>query len=158
MNREENIDKLEEELRQNHIHFVWTRGNAGGPARVVYVELLSNLLRIAAHSANIALKVLEEGESGWNDKRKTTEKSQLSLKDERIVAQQVEITGVLFSALARLSPDRRFLNGAGFIGDPKTGSFLLFGERGAWSWLFFRGYWMINVVLVAGTADDQDRY
>lgn len=63
MNREENIDKLEEELRQNHIHRL-NQGKCWPGSGVVYVELLSNLLRITAHSANIALKVLEEGETG----------------------------------------------------------------------------------------------
>lgn len=61
--REENIDKLEEELRQNHIHRL-NLGKCWPGSGVVYVELLSNLLRISAHSANIALKVLEEGETG----------------------------------------------------------------------------------------------
>ncbi len=61
--REENIDKLEEELRQNHIHRL-NLGKCWPGSGVIYVELLSNLLRIASHSANIALKVLEEGETG----------------------------------------------------------------------------------------------
>ncbi|MGE5606066.1 MAG: Na/Pi cotransporter family protein [Bacteroidota bacterium] len=61
--REENIDKLEEEFRQNHIHRL-NLGKCWPGSGVVYVELLSNLLRIASHSANIALKVLEEGETG----------------------------------------------------------------------------------------------
>lgn len=62
-NREENIDKLEEELRQNHIHRL-NLGQCWPGSGVIYVELLSNLLRISSHSANIALKVLEEGETG----------------------------------------------------------------------------------------------
>jgi len=61
--REENIDKLEEELRQNHIHRL-NLGKCWPGSGVIYVELLSNLLRLTAHSANIALKVLEEGETG----------------------------------------------------------------------------------------------
>lgn len=61
--REENIDKLEEELRQNHIHRL-NLGKCWPGSGVIYVELLSNLLRISAHSANIASKVLEEGETG----------------------------------------------------------------------------------------------
>ncbi|MGE5583439.1 MAG: Na/Pi cotransporter family protein [Bacillota bacterium] len=60
-NREANIDKLEEELRQNHIHRL-NQGKCWPGSGVVYVEMLSNLLRIAAHSANIAVVVLEEGE------------------------------------------------------------------------------------------------
>ena len=61
--REENIDKLEEEFRQNHIHRL-NLGKCWPGSGVIYVELLSNLLRISSHSANIALKVLEEGETG----------------------------------------------------------------------------------------------
>ena len=60
--REENIDKLEEEFRQNHIHRL-NLGKCWPGSGVIYVELLSNLLRISSHSANIALKVLEEGET-----------------------------------------------------------------------------------------------
>lgn len=62
-NREENIDKLEEEFRQNHIHRL-ILGKCWPGSGVIYVELLSNLLRISSHSADIALKVLEEGETG----------------------------------------------------------------------------------------------
>jgi len=61
--REENIDKLEEEFRQNHIHRL-NLGKCWPGSGVIYVELLSNLLRISSHSANIALRVLEEGETG----------------------------------------------------------------------------------------------
>lgn len=60
-NRESNIDKLEEELRQNHIHRL-NQGKCWPGSGVVYVEMLSNLQRIAAHSANIAAAVIEEGE------------------------------------------------------------------------------------------------
>lgn len=59
--REENIDKLEEELRQNHIHRL-NQGKCWPGSGVVYVEILSNLQRISAHSANIAVAILEEGE------------------------------------------------------------------------------------------------
>lgn len=61
--REENIDKLEEEFMQNHIHRL-NLGKCWPGSGVVYVELLSNLQRISSHSADIALKVLEEGETG----------------------------------------------------------------------------------------------
>lgn len=61
LSREENIDKLEEELRQNHIHRL-NQGKCWPSSGVVYVEMLSNLQRIAAHSANIASAILEEGE------------------------------------------------------------------------------------------------
>ncbi len=59
-NREGNIDKLEEELRQNHIHRL-NQGKCWPGSGVVYVEMLSNLLRISAHAANIAAAVIEEG-------------------------------------------------------------------------------------------------
>lgn len=60
-NRESNIDKLEEELRQNHIHRL-NQGKCWPGSGVAYVEMLSNLQRISAHSANIAMIVIEEGE------------------------------------------------------------------------------------------------
>lgn len=59
--RESNIDKLEEELSQNHIHRL-NQGKCWPGSGVAYVEMLSNLQRISAHSANIALIVMEEGE------------------------------------------------------------------------------------------------
>lgn len=61
LNREDSIDKLEEELRQNHIHRL-NQGKCWPSSGVVYVEMLSNLQRIAAHSANIASATLEEGD------------------------------------------------------------------------------------------------
>lgn len=74
------------------------------------------------------------------DNRKIAEKPQLSLKDERIVAQQVEITGVLFLGLAALSLIAVFWNGAGFIGEIlKRALFLLFGERAALIPIIFLG-------------------
>jgi phosphate:Na+ symporter len=60
-NRQSNIDKLEEELRQNHIHRL-NQGRCWPGSGVVYVEMLSNLQRISAHSANIAAVVIEESE------------------------------------------------------------------------------------------------
>ncbi len=59
--REESIIKLEEELRQNHIHRL-NQGKCWPGSGVVYVEILSNLERVAAHSANVVTVVLEEGE------------------------------------------------------------------------------------------------
>jgi phosphate:Na+ symporter len=61
VNREDGIDKLEEELRQNHIHRL-NQGKCWPGSGVVYVEILSNLQRISAHSANIASAIMEEGE------------------------------------------------------------------------------------------------
>ena len=62
LGREENFDKLEDELRQNHINRL-NLGKCWPGSGVVYVELLSNLLRVSAHSASIASTVLEEGEA-----------------------------------------------------------------------------------------------
>jgi phosphate:Na+ symporter len=61
VNREDGIDKLEEELRQNHIHRL-NQGKCWPGSGVVYVEILSNLQRISAHSAKIASAIMEEGE------------------------------------------------------------------------------------------------
>jgi phosphate:Na+ symporter len=60
-NREEHINKLEEELRQNHIQRL-NQGKCWPGSGVVYVEMLNNLLRVSAHSANIAIVVSKEGE------------------------------------------------------------------------------------------------
>ncbi len=60
-NRESNMDKLEEELRQNHIHRL-NQGKCWPGSGVIYVEMLSNLERVAAHSANIATVILNDGE------------------------------------------------------------------------------------------------
>lgn len=53
-------------------------------------------------------------------------------KDERMMTQQIEITGVLFLGLAVLSLIAIFWDGAGFIGEIlKQALFFLFGERGS---------------------------
>lgn len=61
LEREESIDKLEEELRQNHIHRL-NQGKCWPSSGVVYIEMLTNLQRISAHAANIASAFLEERE------------------------------------------------------------------------------------------------
>lgn len=61
LEREESIDKLEEELRQNHIHRL-NHGKCWASSGVVYIEMLTNLQRISAHAANIASAFLEERE------------------------------------------------------------------------------------------------
>ncbi|HEY8464332.1 MAG TPA: Na/Pi cotransporter family protein [Bacillota bacterium] len=61
INWEDSIDKLEEELRQNHIHRL-NQGKCWPGSGVIYVEILSNLQRISAHSANIVSTIVEEGE------------------------------------------------------------------------------------------------
>jgi phosphate:Na+ symporter len=60
-NRESNISKLEEEFRQNHIHRL-NQGKCWPGSGVIYVEMLSNLERVAAHAANIAAVILNDGE------------------------------------------------------------------------------------------------
>ncbi|HHZ20037.1 MAG TPA: Na/Pi cotransporter family protein [Firmicutes bacterium] len=57
--RETTIDKMEEELRQNHINRL-NQGKCWPGSGVVYVELLSNLERVADHAVNIAQVVLRE--------------------------------------------------------------------------------------------------
>jgi phosphate:Na+ symporter len=59
--RESNMDKLEEELRQNHIHRL-NQGKCWPGSGVIYVEMLSNLERVAAHAANIATVILNDDE------------------------------------------------------------------------------------------------
>ena len=61
-----------------------------------------------------------------------TKPEKTSSRDQRSIAQQVEITGVLFIGLAALSIVAIFWNGAGFIGEIlKQAFFFLFGERGS---------------------------
>lgn len=60
-NRENNIGKLEEEFRQNHIHRL-NQGKCWPGSGVIYVEMLSNLERVAAHAANIAAVILNDSE------------------------------------------------------------------------------------------------
>lgn len=60
-NRESNIGKLEEEFRQNHIYRL-NQGKCWPGSGVIYVEMLSNLQRVAAHAANIAAVILNDSE------------------------------------------------------------------------------------------------
>lgn len=60
-NRVSNIGKLEEEFRQNHIHRL-NQGKCWPGSGVIYVEMLSNLERVAAHAANIAAVILNDSE------------------------------------------------------------------------------------------------
>jgi phosphate:Na+ symporter len=60
-NRESNIGKLEEEFRQNHIYRL-NQGKCWPGSGVIYVEMLSNLERVAAHAANIAAVILNDSE------------------------------------------------------------------------------------------------
>ncbi len=60
-NRENNIGKLEEEFRLNHIHRL-NQGKCWPGSGVIYVEMLSNLERVAVHAGNIAAVILNDSE------------------------------------------------------------------------------------------------
>lgn len=57
LEREEAIDKIQEELRQNHINRL-NQGRCWPGSGIIYLELIANLERIADHAANIAQMVL----------------------------------------------------------------------------------------------------
>ncbi|HEX2953609.1 MAG TPA: Na/Pi cotransporter family protein [Bacillota bacterium] len=59
LKREIIVDKLQEELRQNHINRL-NQGRCWPGSGVIYVELLNNLERVADHAVNIAQVVLKE--------------------------------------------------------------------------------------------------
>lgn len=59
LKREVVVDKLQEELRQNHINRL-NQAKCWPGSGVIYVELLNNLERIADHAVNIAQVVLKE--------------------------------------------------------------------------------------------------
>jgi phosphate:Na+ symporter len=59
LKREIVVDKLQEELRQNHINRL-NQGRCWPGSGVIYVELLNNLERVADHAVNIAQVVLKE--------------------------------------------------------------------------------------------------
>lgn len=62
--RETTINKMEAELRQNHINRL-NQGKCWPGSGVVYVEMINNLERVADHAVNIAQVVLdEEGADG----------------------------------------------------------------------------------------------
>ncbi|MGE5558232.1 MAG: Na/Pi cotransporter family protein [Bacillota bacterium] len=62
LEQEQLVDKLEAQLRQNHVDRL-NRGTCQPKSAVCYVEILKNLERIADHCTNIAEAVLdEEGE------------------------------------------------------------------------------------------------
>ena len=51
------IDKIQEELRQNHINRL-NQGRCWPGSGIIYLELIANLERVADHAANIAQMVL----------------------------------------------------------------------------------------------------
>ncbi|MGE5606085.1 MAG: DUF47 family protein, partial [Bacteroidota bacterium] len=55
---EKKMDKLEEELRYNHLNRL-NQGTCNPPSAVCYVELMHNLERIADHCNNIGEAVLD---------------------------------------------------------------------------------------------------
>lgn len=59
--KEEKIDKMERQLRKNHILRV-NEGNCSGAAGIIFVDMVSNLERIGDHAVNIAEAVLGEEE------------------------------------------------------------------------------------------------
>lgn len=59
LEKEEAVDRLEEEMRQNHINRL-NQGKCWPGSGIVYVELISNLERVADHATNIAQVVLKK--------------------------------------------------------------------------------------------------
>ena len=57
LEREEAIDKIKEELRQNHINRL-NQGRCWPGSGIIYLEMVANLERVADHAANIAQVVL----------------------------------------------------------------------------------------------------
>ncbi|RXI99584.1 Na/Pi cotransporter family protein [Anaerobacillus alkaliphilus] len=57
--KEEKIDKMERQLRKNHILRI-NEGNCTGSAGIVFVDIVSNLERIGDHAVNIAEAVIGE--------------------------------------------------------------------------------------------------
>lgn len=58
LKREETIDKMEKDLRKQHIKRM-NKGLCSGSAGIVFVDIISNLERIGDHAVNIADYVLE---------------------------------------------------------------------------------------------------
>jgi len=61
LEREEVIDKLQEEMRQNHINRL-NQGKCWPGSGIIYVEIIANLERVADHATNIAQMVLKAKE------------------------------------------------------------------------------------------------
>lgn len=63
LSRESAINKMEAELRQNHINRL-NQGKCWPGSGVVYVELLNNLKRVSDHAVNVAQVVMNEEAKG----------------------------------------------------------------------------------------------
>src|SRR5690554_22707 len=63
LEKEEAADKLEEEMKQNHINRL-NRGRCWPASGIVYLEFIANLERVADHAVNIAQVVLKGKERG----------------------------------------------------------------------------------------------
>lgn len=63
LEKEETADKLEEEMKQNHINRL-NRGRCWPASGIVYLEFIANLERVADHAVNIAQVVLKGKERG----------------------------------------------------------------------------------------------
>lgn len=61
LEREEAIDKLKEEMRQNHINRL-NQGRCWPGSGIIYLELINNLERVADHAVNIVQLVLKDKE------------------------------------------------------------------------------------------------
>ena len=61
MEREMVIDKIQEEMRQNHINRL-NQGRCWPGSGIIYLEMIANLERVADHAANIAEVALAEAE------------------------------------------------------------------------------------------------
>ena len=57
--KEEKVDKMERAFRKKHI-IRMNQGECNGTAGIVFVDIISNLERIADHAVNIAEEVLED--------------------------------------------------------------------------------------------------
>ncbi|MBR0361785.1 MAG: hypothetical protein IIX35_05440, partial [Paraprevotella sp.] len=60
---ERRVDQLEEELREKHIQRL-SKGKCVPESGVIFLDLISNLERIADHATNIAGYVVKESDQG----------------------------------------------------------------------------------------------
>ena len=62
LSEEEEIDKLKDKLRKSHIDRLNAQKCTAGPG-VIFLDIVTNLERIADHATNVAQSVLDEGKS-----------------------------------------------------------------------------------------------
>lgn len=62
LEEEEEIDQLKDKLRQSHIERLNTQKCTAGPG-VIFLDIVTNLERIADHATNVVQSVLDEGKS-----------------------------------------------------------------------------------------------